>query len=313
MTGDARRPGIGGLNQRAEHRRAPTEDGDDPYAARPLAEGFPGLAELADETFAAMHAEAEDAGPRLDRLLLRLRRLTPLARDARIAVIGCGPAPQPIRILRERGFEVTGIEPVESFVERANRYLGGQGVVKVGAAEAIPLSDESQDAVFLESVLEHVDSPELSLTEVYRVLRPGGFAYITTTNRHTIGYPDNGEFTVGLFGKLPRLVKESYIFTHLHYRPTLARFTERPAVHWFSYADLCRLGRQVGFHQFYSTLDLRRPDDVLATTSRLHRFVLRRMLTSIQRRPWLRAAALTQLGGEIIMLKRRAQVNDRGT
>jgi hypothetical protein len=35
-----------------------------------------------------------------------------------------------------------------------------------------------------------------------------------------------GEFTVGLFGKLPRLVKESYIFTHLHYRPTLARFTD---------------------------------------------------------------------------------------
>jgi ubiquinone/menaquinone biosynthesis C-methylase UbiE len=281
------------------------DPGADPYAARPLAEGFPGLAELADETFAAMHGGAEDAGPRIDRLLLRFRRLTPLRDGARIAVVGCGPVPQPLRILRDRGFEVTGIEPVESFVERANQYLGDR-IVRVGAAESIPLPDGSQDVVFLESVLEHVDSPELSLTEVFRVLRPGGFAYVTTTNRHTIAYPDNGEFTVGLFGKLPRLVKESYVFAHLHYRPTLARYTQRPAVHWFSYGDLCRLGRQVGFYQFYSTLDLRRPDDVLVTTSKVKRFVLRRLLVPIQRSPWLRAAALTQLGGEIIMLKRSA-------
>lgn len=305
MTGDATTPDVGRV-QEGVHPDRPDSDDTDLYAARPLSEGFPGLADLADETFAAMHGEAEDAGPRLDRLLLRFRRLMPLAVGARIAVVGCGPTPQPIRVLRDRGFEVTGIEPVELFVERANQYLGGQGVVKVGAAELIPLPDASQDVVFLESVLEHVNSPELSLAEVHRVLRPGGFAYIATTNRHTLGYPDNGEFTVGLFGKLPRLVKESYIFAHLHYRPTLARYTQRPAVHWFSYADLCRLGRRVGFYQFYSTLDLRRPGDALATTSKVQRFVLRRMLTSIQRRPWLRAAALTQLGGEIIMLKRPA-------
>jgi SAM-dependent methyltransferase len=305
MTSETTSPDLGRTVD--PHDRTASPDAADPYEARPLAEGYPGLAELADTTFAAMHGEAEDAGPRMDRLLLRLRRLTPLPEGAHIAVVGCGPAPQPVRILLDRGFRVTGIEPVGSFVERANAYLGGQPVVKVGAAESIPLADGSQDVVFLESVLEHVDSPELSLAEVLRVLRPGGFAYITTTNRHTIGYPDNGEFAVALYGKLPRLVKESFVFVHLHYRPSLARYTQRPAVHWFSYADLCRLGRRVGFYQFYSTIDLRRPDDVLATTSKVNRFVLRHGLKSIQRSPWLRAAALTQLGGEIIMLKRSVE------
>jgi SAM-dependent methyltransferase len=277
---------------------------DDPYASRPLAHGYPGLAELADETFAAMHAQDEDDSARIDRLLTRFRRLSGLPDDGRIAVIGCGPVPQPIRILRERGYEAVGIEPVASFVDRANRYLGGHDLVLTGAAESIPLEDDSQDVVFLESVLEHVDSPEQSLSEVFRVLRPGGFVYLTTTNRLAIGYPDNGEYTVPLFGKLPRLVRESYIFEHLHYQPSLARFTERPAVHWFTFADLCELGRRVGFHQFYSSLDLRRADDTISTTSRWKRFVAENLLIRIQRSPWLRALALTQMGGEIIMLKR---------
>lgn len=280
---------------------------DDLYASRPLAAGFPGLADAADTTFATAHVDDEDDAPRIDRLLTRFRRLSGVPDGARMAIIGCGPVPQPVRILRQRGFEAVGIEPVASFVERANRYLGVDGLVLTGAAESIPLADGSQDVVFLESVMEHVDSPEQSLAEVFRVLRPGGFAYITTTNRLALGYPDNGEFTVPVFGKLPRLVRECYVFEHLHYQPSLARHTERPAVHWFTFADLCELGRRVGFHQFYSSLDLRRPDDVLSTTSRWKRLVAHRFLTTIQRSPWLRALALTQMGGEIIMLKRGAQ------
>jgi 2-polyprenyl-6-hydroxyphenyl methylase/3-demethylubiquinone-9 3-methyltransferase len=277
---------------------------DDLYVSRPLARGYPGLAQAADETFASMHAHDDDDAPRIDRLLTRFHRLTGVPDGARIAVVGCGPVPQPVRVLRERGYEAVGIEPVRSFVERANRYLGGQDLVLTGAAESIPLADGSQDVVFLESVLEHVDSPEQSLSEVFRVLRPGGLVYVTTTNRLALGYPDNGEYTVPLFGKLPRLVRESYIFQHLHYQPSLARYTERPAVHWFTFADLCELGRRVGFHQFYNSLDLRRPDDVLTTDSRWKRLVARRLMTTIQRSPWLRAIALTQMGGEIIMLKR---------
>jgi len=190
----------------------PREGASDPttdlYVHRHLADGYPGLADLADETFAEMHGQVGDDTPRIDRLLLRFQRLTSLPAGAKIAVVGCGPVPQPIKILRDRGYDATGVEPVGSFVERANRYLGDPGIVRLGAAESIPFPDDSQDVVFLESVLEHVDSPEHSLAEVFRVLRPGGFVYLTTTNRHVVSIPDNGEYTVRLFAKLPRLVQE---------------------------------------------------------------------------------------------------------
>jgi hypothetical protein len=102
-------------------------------------------------------------------------------------------------------------------------------------------------------------------------------------------------------------LKESYIFRHLHYEPRLANFTERPAVHWFSYADLCAVGRLAGFAQFYSPLDLRTRSDARSSRNPLKRWLLGGWpLEAIQRNPLLRSVALTQLGGEIIMLKRRA-------
>jgi hypothetical protein len=69
-------------------------------------------------------------------------------------------------------------------------------------------------------------------------------------------------------------------------------------VHWFTYGSLCRIGREAGFAHFYSLLDVLRPGD---------RAVARRRawwLSWAQRKPWLRALALTQLGHTIVMVKR---------
>ena len=275
------------------------------YATRRLAEGYPGLGHLAHDSFAGAQAALDLDRGRVDDLLRLLGRLIPLEPGQHACVIGCGPVPRVMRVLDERGFTVSGVEPVESFVEEANAYLGREGVL-VGAAESIPLPSESQQIVFFESVLEHVESPLKSLEEIYRVLVPGGIVYLTTTNRHRISLTGgNGEYNVPYFNWFPRLVQESYVFLHLHYRPSLANFTERPAVHWFSFADLCALGRQAGFAQFYVPLDLRRSTDVLPTTSWVKRGLLRSgLLEVIQRNPWLRALALTQVGSSVLMLKR---------
>jgi len=37
----------------------------------------------------------------------------------------------------------------------------------------------------------------------------------------------NGEFNVKYFNWYPSLLKESIVFHHLHYKPTLANFTQR--------------------------------------------------------------------------------------
>ena len=79
--------------------------------------------------------------------------------------------------------------------------------------------------------------------------------------------------------------------------------TGRPAVHWYTFSELCNLGRLAGFTQFYSPIDLYREDDPPIRKSGLRRFCLRQLQSS----PWLRALALivTFFGGMIMMLKGR--------
>ena len=281
----------------------------DLYLERRISDGYPELERLAFERFVATQRAKPDDAPRVERLLRALSRLVLLDGRQAICVIGCGPVPQPIRILREKGYQVTGVEPVPMFVQAAGEYLGAPDVVRQGAAESIPLPTASQDVVFFENVLEHVDSPSQSLAEIYRVLKPGGITYVTTTNRQRVSLKgENFEYNVPFFNWFPRLLQESYVFKHLHYDPSLANYTERPAVHWFSYADLCALGRLAGFAQFYSPLDLRTREDVAGSGNGMKRWLLGKsgLLSALQRSALLRSLALTQMGGEVIMLKRRS-------
>lgn len=46
----------------------------------------------------------------------------------------------------------------------------------VGDIHALPLADNSTDAILCLSVLEHVENPIIAVEEVRRVLKPGGYA-----------------------------------------------------------------------------------------------------------------------------------------
>jgi ubiquinone/menaquinone biosynthesis C-methylase UbiE len=278
----------------------------DLYKERKLSEGYPNLDELAVDYFVRTQSERPDDTARVLRVLKLIDRLIAIPSGASVCVIGCGPVPQTLKVLRESGHRAVGVEPIPEFVERARKFLDDPESVHVGAAECLPLADKSMDIVFLESVLEHVESPQKSLSELFRVIRPGGVAYVATTNRQRFSITgNNAEFRVPFLSHFPRLLRESYVYAHLHYRPALANFTRRPAVHWFSYADLCALGREAGFAQFYSSIDLRRPEDQVLSRNP----ILRLMRTGpffrmLQRNAWLRSLALTQIGSDIFMWRR---------
>jgi SAM-dependent methyltransferase len=269
---------------------------------RRLVDGVPGLEQLALDAFTKLYERRPDQTSQVEEVLRYLDQLIDLEQRKRILIVGCGPRPEPLRLLRERGFEAVGVEPVDDFVEAARRNLDDRAAVLEGSAESLPAPDCSQDVVILESVLEHVESVGASLAEAYRVLAPGGVAYITTTNRlHLVR---NGEFNVPLFQWLPALVKEAYVFHHLHRDPRLANATERPAVHWFTYSQLCRLGREAGFFKFYSLLDVKAPVATDFSGSERVRRLKAKTLEAVQTRPWLKALALTQRGSLIFMVKR---------
>jgi ubiquinone/menaquinone biosynthesis C-methylase UbiE len=271
------------------------------YENRKLSNGFPDLKKEAHNTFINTLNKRADNRAVLEKQIRQFTRLIDLDQYKNILLIGCGPKPVTLQYFLEKKFEAHGVEPIPSFVESARKYLNAPERVARGSAEQIPFPDGSQHIIFFDSVLEHVDSPVKSLEEMYRVLAPGGIAHIITTNRLKFSlFGQNSEFNVRFYNWFPKLVKECFVFQHLHYDPRLANFTQRPAVHWFSYSDLCNLGRQAGFAHFYSNIDLLKRDDPGIAKSWLRKFLLK----PIQLNPWLRALALTQKGGHIIMLKR---------
>lgn len=272
------------------------------YRDRRLSEGYPGLDALSLETFEETLARQPDDTWRVQTIVGYLDRLIDIRAARNVLLVGCGPRPEAMRILREMGLNVVGVEPVKNFVVAARRHLNDEAAVLEGRAEDLPNASESQNVVILESVLEHVDSVSRSLAEVHRVLVPGGVAYISTTNRLRL-VPD-AEFNVRFFPSLPKIVKESYVFRQLHYEPSLANYSDRPAVHWFTYAELCQLGREAGFFQFYSQLDLKSPEPRNFSGGDLTRRLKAKALTHVQNNSWLRALVLSQRGGVIFMMKR---------
>lgn len=264
---------------------------------RHLAQGFPRLSERGVEHYAAEQATDTQVGD----VMAWASRIVPIPNQARIAVVGCGPKPQTLKRLLECGYRGVGVEPVGEYVVAARRWLAREDAVIHGAAESIPLEDSSQQMVLLETVLEHVDSLEKTLSEAFRVLAPGGLLYALTVNRYRLSLSGrNPEFNVRFYNWFPALLKEAYVHHHLHFDPSLANFTPRPAVHWPVYSELCALGRRSGFHRFYSKLDVLDLDDPAIARSRLRRF----LLNKVRYHPWLRALALVQYGDSIFMLKR---------
>jgi ubiquinone/menaquinone biosynthesis C-methylase UbiE len=267
------------------------------HNARPISISPADLEKLGAEYFSD-HQVTTSIGPTIAKCLGKVIQIVP--KDTNLLVAGCGPKPQTMTDLKGLGFNVYGVEPIQAYVNSANETLG-KSMVRKGDAENLPYENESMHAVIAESVLEHVDSPVNSLRETFRVLKHGGVAYFYTTNRYRFsitGY--NGEFRVPFFNWLPKVIKESYVYRHLHIDPSLANFTPRPAVHWFCYTDLCDLGRSAGFFKFYSMLDLADADDPMIARSRLRRV----FANKVRSNPWLRGLALLHYGSAIFMYKR---------
>jgi len=55
---------------------------------------------------------------------------------------------------------------------------GGKTIDYIGSVLAIPCNDNEFDFVLAQEVLEHVDSPDAAVDEIYRVLKIGGYFYL---------------------------------------------------------------------------------------------------------------------------------------
>jgi SAM-dependent methyltransferase len=131
------------------------------------------------ELFKLFLAEKRDPAPFHEELAARTIETFPFDLEGRVVVdLGCGPGHY-TRALRAAGATVLPIDLDPAEFELPGGPPGGQTVAD---ARYLPVPTAGLDGLFCSNMLEHTPDPEAVLAELERVLRPGGWAWISWTN-----------------------------------------------------------------------------------------------------------------------------------
>lgn len=99
--------------------------------------------------------------------------------------IGCGNARDILQILRA-GAQVVGVDISEGMVSAAKHDLASCGfdhvMLQVGDATKLHFPDQKFDKILCSEVIEHIPDAQKALTEMWRVLKPGGSVVLSTPN-----------------------------------------------------------------------------------------------------------------------------------
>lgn len=158
---------------------------------------------------------------RADQLVDRLQRLglsELTSGDARVLEIGCGPIgivsffPTSVRV---------AVDPLEDFYASRPALVAVRDTsvsYRAGTGEQIPAEDGAFDLVIIENCIDHCQDMQAVMTDIKRVLAPGGTLYLTVNARSRPGY-----FVHRLLSRLKIDAGHPHTFT---YRRTM-RFVER--------------------------------------------------------------------------------------
>jgi SAM-dependent methyltransferase len=135
------------------------------------------------------HAGAYDAlsrlllGPLIDGIAADVAAVSP--DGARVLEVGCGPGRLSIRLARQHGLEVTGLDLDPAMIDRARANADRPGnsdqprpSFLVGDVATLAFPDRSFDLVVSTLSMHHWADPTAGLAEIGRVLRPGSRALI---------------------------------------------------------------------------------------------------------------------------------------
>jgi SAM-dependent methyltransferase len=132
-----------------------------------------------------------------DRLRKEVAVIEPFRRLNRMLEVGAGRG-WFLSVAAQSGWETWAVEINRDAVE----HLRSKGIhrIIVDTAEDFGASAGSMDVVKMWDVIEHLQSPRKALTNIHRVLRPGGLLRLATTNFASLSRWVNGPEWVYLNG-----------------------------------------------------------------------------------------------------------------
>jgi ubiquinone/menaquinone biosynthesis C-methylase UbiE len=125
-----------------------------------------------------------------DRYFDEILNLLDPPEGATILDAGCGIGAHSVR-LAERGFNVEAVDFSDSIVESARHYVAGHELgarIRISRANlrALPHQDASFDYVLCWGVLMHVPDIDAAISELVRVLAPGGMLIVAEDNMRSL-------------------------------------------------------------------------------------------------------------------------------
>ena len=95
--------------------------------------------------------------------------------------LGCGEG-RGIDIILKKSKSFTAIDKISEVTERLSIKYPKEKFISSSFPPLINIEDNSFDTIVTFQVIEHINNDNLFVEEIYRILRPGGKALITTPN-----------------------------------------------------------------------------------------------------------------------------------
>ena len=106
--------------------------------------------------------------------------------NGKVLEIAPGPGYFCIELAKLGNYQITGLDISKSFVEIARRNAAAAGPkidFREGNASAMPFASETFDFTFCQAAFKNFSEPVKAISEMYRVLRPGGVSVISDLRR----------------------------------------------------------------------------------------------------------------------------------
>ncbi len=149
-----------------------------------------------------------------------------------------------------RGGHAVGLEMNSEYIALAKKNADSHGApinTVQGIGEKMPFPDNSFDFANVSEVIEHVKNPNLLISEIHRVLKPCGMAYISVPNRFCLKDP---HFHLYFVNWVPRSLAGTFIGIfgkHKDYKILNTGVQDLTLMNYYTFRSIRNLLEESGF------------------------------------------------------------------